>query len=105
MKPKMSYAEIISQAQLMAAGLKTKQAEVARRGIDANFVAELEAARTEAIVLNDDQERLKAELKTKTDALNTKIDSILAKLSEARKVVKLSIPQTGWREFGIEDKR
>ena len=39
---KRTYAEIISQAQVMATGLKANQAEVARRGIDTGFVTELE---------------------------------------------------------------
>ena len=104
-KTKKNYAEVISQAQVMATGLKTNQTEVAKRGIGADFVAELEKARTEAIALNDEQERLKAELKLKTEALNAKMDIIYTKLSEARKVVKLSIPQAQWLEFGISDKQ
>ncbi len=104
-KTKKNYAEVISQAQVMATGLKNNQAEIAKRGIGADFVTELEQIRIEAIALNDEQERLKAELKLKTEALNAKMDIIHTKLSEARKVVKLSIPQSQWLEFGIGDKR
>lgn len=104
-KTKKNFSEIISKMQVMATGLKNKQQEVAKRGIDANFISELEQIRVEAISLNDEQERLKAELKTKTEALNAKMDTLYAKLSEAKKVVKLAIPQTGWLEFGITDKR
>ena len=60
---KRTYAEIISQAQVMATGLKANQAEVARRGIDTGFVTELEKTRLEAIALNDEQEKLKSALK------------------------------------------
>lgn len=102
---KLSYAEVIAQSQVMAAGLKNKAAEVAQRGISSDFVAELERFRTEAIALNDEQERLKAELKTKTAELNAKLEALSAKLSESKKVVKLAIPQSGWLEFGISDKR
>ena len=63
---KRTYAEIISQAQVMATGLKANQAEVARRGIDTGFVTELEKTRLEAIALNDEQEKLKSALKIKT---------------------------------------
>lgn len=104
-KLKMSYAEMISQSQVMATGLKSKADEVAKRGIAPEFVTEMERLRSEAITLNDEQERLKAELKTKTEALNAKLEALSAKLSESKKVVKLAIPQSGWLEFGITDKR
>lgn len=104
-RPKNSFAEIVSQAQVMSTGLKNQSAEVAKRGIDADFIAKLEEARVAAIALNDEQERLKAELKAKTEALDAKVKSISALLSEAKKVVKLAIPQTGWKEFGVQDKR
>lgn len=104
-KPTKSYAETISQAQVMATGLNNQSAEVAKRGIDADFIKKLEKTRTDAINLNDEQERLKAELKSKTETLDTKMKELGAMLSEAKKIVKIAIPQSGWREFGIEDKR
>lgn len=104
-KLKLSYAEIISQSEVMASGLKSKATEVAKRGLEPAFVSEMEKLRTEAIALNNEQEKLKAELKSKTEALNAKMELLSAKLSESKKVVKLAIPQTGWLEFGITDKR
>lgn len=104
-RPKNSFAEIVSQAQVMSSGLKNQSAEVAKRGIDADFIAKLEEARVAAIALNDEQERLKAELKAKTEALDAKMKSLTSLLSEAKKVVKLAIPQASWKEFGIQDKR
>lgn len=104
-KPKNSYAELVSQAQVMAAGLKANLNEIKKRGIDEDFVAELEKNRSEAIALNDEQERLKAELKQKTETLNSKIDAINTKMSEAKKLVKLTFPQSQWIEFGITDKK
>ncbi|MDO4881156.1 MAG: hypothetical protein Q3983_07740 [Capnocytophaga sp.] len=104
-KLREGYAKIISDAQVMTAGLESKATEVAKRGLTEEFITQLKQVRQEAIDLNNEQERLKAELKTKTDALNTKLDLLLSQLSEARKVVKLAIPQTGWKEFGIESSR
>ena len=100
-----SYAEVVSQAQVMTAGLKNNAAEVAKRGIDADFVTRLQNNRSAAIAMNDEQEKLKADLKVKTEALNAKVKEITDQLAEARKVVKLSIPKAQWKEFGIEDKR
>lgn len=104
-KAKKSFAEVIMQAQLMTTGLKNQSEAVAKRGIDADFISAMEKKREEAIALNEEQERLKAELKTKTDQLNNKLEELLSDLSESRKLVKIAIPQVGWKEFGIEDKR
>lgn len=104
-RPKNSFAEIVSQAQVMSTGLKNQSEVVAKRGIDTDFITQLEKEREAAIALNDEQERLKAELKAKIEALDAKVKSISALLSEAKKVVKLAIPQAGWKEFGVQDKR
>ncbi|MDO5665421.1 MAG: hypothetical protein Q4G63_09215 [Bacteroidia bacterium] len=104
-RPSRSYAETVSNAQVMATGLKNNAEVMAKRGLDAEFIAALEADRATAITYNDEQEKLKADLKIKTEDLKTKIASIKAKLSEARKIVKISIPKAQWKEFGIEDRR
>lgn len=103
--PKRSFAEIVSQAQVMTAGLKNKAAEVAKRGVDETFITNMEKLREEVISINDEQERLKAETKMKTELLDKKLKELTVQMSEAKKVVKLSIPQSGWREFGIDDKK
>ena len=90
-KQKRTFAEIVNKSRLMISGLRNNAAEVNRRGIDASFITEYE--------------RLKAELKMKTEAALTKRKQVESKLSEAKKVVKLSLPQAQWVEFGMEDKR
>ncbi len=54
-------------------------------------------------VLDNEQERLKAELKTKTTEMDSTIETLKELLAESRKVVKVSDDQAGWREFEIED--
>jgi hypothetical protein len=48
---------------------------------------------------------LKAKLKAKTEELYATFAVMQKKAAEARKVIKLDIPQSLWREFGIEDKQ
>ena len=103
--PKKTYAEQISQAEVMTAGLKNNAAQVARRGLDEAFVNKLEADRLAAAALNNEQEKLKADLKAKTAQLDATLAELDKGLAEARKIVKLDFPQGQWREFGIEDKR
>lgn len=95
----------MSSAQVMVTGLKGNAAEVNRRGMSEVFVTKIETDRAEASVLNDEQEKLKAELKSKSAALDAKMAELEKGLSEAKKVVKLGFPQNQWRQFGMEDKR
>lgn len=104
-RPKISYAELIAKAQVMVAGLKNNAPEVQKRGVDTDFTTLLEKQCEEAIALNNEQERLKAELKAKTEEFVTKLNAINEQMREAVKVTKLAIPQAKWREFGIESSR
>ena len=102
---KPSYAEQISNAQVMVSGLKGNADKVARRGIDGAFVTSLDANVQSVTTLNNEQEKLKADLKAKTAQLDATLAELDKGLAEARKIVKLDFPQGQWREFGIEDKR
>jgi hypothetical protein len=55
--------------------------------------------------LDTEQETLKARLKEKTLEFDTRMAELIKQLSEARKVVKLEMPQESWKEFGITDKK
>jgi len=55
--------------------------------------------------LDDEQEDLKAKLKTKTASLDSNIETLEKLLSEARKVVKLEMEKESWKSFGIADSR
>ena len=54
---------------------------------------------------NAEQEALKSRLKEKTTALDANMAELQQKVSEAKKVVKLAIPQASWKEFGITDSK
>ncbi len=79
--------------------------QVAKRGLDSAFTETLRTATEKAIALNAEQERLKSELKTKTAELDEVMAEINRQMSEATKVVKISVPQTEWKAFGITAKR
>lgn len=105
MASKQKYSDRISDAQVMESGLRNNQATLSRRGLDADFTEKLSESRARAAALNNEQERLKAELKMKTAELDEQL-AIMGKLMrEARKLVKLDMPQEQWKEFGIGDKR
>ncbi|MDR2927565.1 MAG: hypothetical protein LBV41_05110 [Cytophagaceae bacterium] len=62
---KKSYAEDIKNGEVMSAGLTNNAAQAAKRGLDEEFVGNLKASLQKAIMLNNEQERLKADLKRK----------------------------------------
>ena len=103
--PKQSYAEDINSAKVMISGLKANAERVSKRGLESGFVAKLEALHESARSLDNEQEDLKAKLKTKTAALETKMDELGAMMTEARKVVKLEMESESWKSFGISASR
>jgi len=104
-KQKRTFAEIVNKSRLMIAGLRNNSPEVTKRGIDPSFVSQYESELQELERLDAEQERLKAELKLKTEETLAKRKQVENKLSEAKKVVKLSLPQAKRVEFGMEEKR
>jgi hypothetical protein len=100
-----SYADSINSAKVMLAGLKLNTERVGKRGISADFIAELETAQKSAQDLDNEQEDLKAKLKTKTAELGVKMENLDKMMSEAKKAVKLEMEKEAWKSFGIQDAR
>ena len=101
----LSFAEKMNNSKLMIAGIKQNQERLARRGLDTDFTTKYETMFSEVQALDNEQETLKAELKTKTDELNQKINDLDALYSEAKKTVKIEMDSTSWKEFGVQDKK
>lgn len=99
------YSEQISDAQVMLSGLKNNEAQLIRRGIDHEFVVQMDNEINSAIELNNQQEKLKADLKQKTAELEAMLAEVRKKMSESKKIVKMDVPKDQWKEFGITDKR
>lgn len=104
-RPSKSLANIIQDAEMMLVGLKANTTEVEKRGADAAFITRLEEELKTLKTQNAEQEKLKADLKTKTGQVNASESKVSKTMSEAKKVVKLAIPQSQWKEFGINDKK
>ena len=100
-----SYANSINDVQVMTTGLQNNATEASQRGWQKANNDRLISARAEAIALNDQQEKMKADLKSKTAELSAKMAEIDMQMKEAKRVVKLGFPQPRWTEFGVADKR
>ena len=97
------YAIRITATKVMIDALRRNDGKITK--IDNTFVDEMEALRAEVEKLNGEQEKLKADLKTKTEEFNKTTLELGSKISFIKKLIKIYIPKTQWREFGIEDKR
>jgi hypothetical protein len=102
---KRTQAEEIMLTGIMVNGIRINQTVLSQRKIDNTFADELQANVDMCTALNIEQETLKAKLKEKTAEFDEAFAAMLKKAGEARKIIKLDIPQSLWKEFGIEDKR
>lgn len=102
---KMSFSETVNSGKLMASALQANAEAVAKRGIDAEFIATLNTTLGNIERLNAEQEALKASLKAKTAELEAELATLNKMYSEAKKVVKLAMDKVRWIEFGITDQR
>lgn len=100
-----TYAENIKDAEIMSAGLNNHTEQVSKRGLDETFIGKMNTDLRDAIMLNNEQERLKADLKRKTEELDAKMAVLNASVTEARKIVKIDFPKAQWKEFGINATR
>ena len=102
---KLSYSKQITDSQVMLSGITANQSVLAGRKIDKTFATDLGNIIEDCVRLNNEQEQFKARLKEKTQELNDRLKELDTKTKEARKIVKLDMPQASWKEFGIADKR
>ena len=100
-----SFSDKLTMARLMTAGIRAHETELSKTEITADYADKLEKLVNEAQNLDIEQERLKSALKTCTKSLTDKSQVINALFAEAKRNVKFAIPQSGWKEFGISDKR
>jgi hypothetical protein len=100
-----TYANTISDSTVMLNGIRDNQDILAKRQIDKTFVDTMQTGINTCITLNNEQETLKAKLKEKTEQLDRALADLEKQSAEARKIIKMDMPQSSWREFGIEDKR
>jgi tRNA A-37 threonylcarbamoyl transferase component Bud32 len=100
-----TYAQTISDATVMVKGIRDNQEVLAKRQIDTAYADALQSDVDTAVDLNNEQEALKSKLKQKTEQLDAVMATLTKRAGEARKIIKLDMPQSSWLEFGISDKR
>ena len=92
-----TYSQAITDTQVMVKGIKDNQEVLSKRQINDAFADDLQVDIDTCIVLNGEQETLKAKLKSKTKELDNALAAMSKKTREARKIIKLDMPQSTWR--------
>lgn len=100
-----TFSQKLNDARLMVAGIKSNIEALKGIGMSEEDATALETALGKTTDLNIQQEKLKADLKTCTASLEDSLKTLNALVSAAKKRVKIVIPQTSWKEFGIADKK
>jgi len=101
----LSFSQKLSAARLMVSGVREFADDLKKVGFDEAKIEEIEKLFNDAQALDNEQEVLKAKLKTCTEKLNKTADSLDAALTDVKKTVKYAIPQSNWKAFGISDKK
>ena len=102
---RLSYAEKINLAKVLTEAINKNMDQLSAVGITEDFAKELDEQRKAAESLNIEQEKLKADLKSKTNALRIEMIKLGSLFSRGKKLVKIQVPSVQWKEFGIADKK
>lgn len=99
------YSQQVAKIQSLVTGLKGNVELLKNKGLDAGFISKLESANNLASGYNQECDRLKAELRTKTTLSNAKLNEVKRMAREAKKIIKRDYDKSRWPEFGIADLR
>lgn len=100
-----SLASTVKRGVNMVAGIEEHTETVSPRGLNEAAVQRLNTVMQELSTLEGDQEIIKGKLKGKTEEVEGKLKELRDILSEYTLIVKASVPQKRWVDFGIEAKR
>ena len=100
-----SLASTVKRGVNMAAGIEEHTETVSPRGLNEAAVQKLNTVMQELSTLEGDQEILKGKLKGKTEEVEAKLKELRDILSEYTMIVKATMPQKRWVDFGIDAKK
>lgn len=90
---------------LMLAGLDAHQDRLAPRGLGEPFQTDFQMNYDQFFTVFNEQQALKARWMEKISQRLQIQQRLVEKYREARKIVKIALPEETWREFGITDQR
>jgi hypothetical protein len=100
-----SYAQQVNRVRLLIEGIGKHLEDLSKLGLDGAYVEELKEQKRVVEEIDAQQERLKADLKSCTHLLSEEMKKMRRLANRGRKLVKIEIPQSQWKEFGIDAKK
>ena len=88
-----TYADQVTKAQMLVAGLKKNYESVQSRGITLEQIHALETAANEAAVMNKEVEALREEVSIKAAKANKKLTEIKNNMHNAKQIIKRCFDQ------------
>ena len=85
--------------------MRARQTELDKKGINNEYLTEMDTKLSNVVAQNVEQEKYKAGLKDATARLEELLDILHRDVSETTSIIKHNIPQEQWVEFGITAKR
>ena len=101
----VSHDKLITNLNLMSEAIPEHLEILRTIGMTEESAAKLKEFKTNLEKIDSEQEKLKTDLKLKTEELNKTKKEALELYSEYRKLVKIKIDQKSWKAFGIGDKQ
>jgi len=89
----------------MSDAVKAHSEDLTKVGLDGETSDRLASLISKMGEKDTEQEKLKADLKTTTAALNAMSAELSVLMSDCKKRVKLAMKKDIWKEFGIQDKQ
>jgi hypothetical protein len=100
-----TFTQTLTDARLLASGIRKNGESLARRGIGEARAEEIEKMLLEVEQIDNEQESLKARLKNLSEVLKYKTGELKAAVSTDTRIIKADVPQSLWKEFGIQAKK
>ncbi|MDO4228354.1 MAG: membrane-binding protein [Capnocytophaga sp.] len=99
-----SYSEKVVQTRIMVDALKNNVDNLPA-GVTQETINKLEELKVLAETLNSEQEKLKAQLKSKSEELDKTLTELSNLYIQTKKRVKIDVSKSLWKEYGFSDKK
>jgi hypothetical protein len=96
-----TFAQRLIDAKNMLAGLTAHTSELSKRGITPEALAQISQLYQQAAKQDDDRNALRARNQEATLQAEQTMDELEGLCSDARKLVRMELPEVTWPEFGF----
>lgn len=100
-----AISDQIEKTKMLLDGIRKNTELVKNKGLNEEFASRMEANIKMLGMYDEELDKLKEGLKSKTIQSNKKIMEIKSQIKDAKRVIKRDFPKEEWKKFNIMDKR